>query len=63
MQDVVSETIRLLQDRKGSLPTVAEETGLGYWWLRKLADNQIAEPGYNKIQTLYAYLTDSTQAA
>jgi hypothetical protein len=34
---------------------VAEETDVGYEWLRKLALNQIPNPGADKIENLYRY--------
>lgn len=34
---------------------VAEETGVQYDWLCKLAQNAIAEPGVDKVEKLFHY--------
>ena len=36
---------------------ISEDTGLGVPWLLKFKASQIAEPGVNKVERLYTYLT------
>jgi adenylosuccinate lyase len=52
----VSQIIAFLESQKGRLPTIAEETGLGLEWLRKLVGGHIQDPGISKIETLRAYI-------
>lgn len=44
-----------LQLRRGDWPTLCRATGLSYWWLIKLAQGRIREPGLTKIERLQAY--------
>lgn len=52
-------TMALLRDRPEnvSLRKISNDTGLGYEWLRKLLYEGIPDPGVNKIETLYHYLS------
>ena len=54
--DTVRQIIDYLESQKGRLPTIAQETGLGLEWLRKLAGGHIQDPGISKIETLRAYM-------
>ena len=60
--DTVREIIEFLESRKGHLPAIAQETGLGLEWLRKLAGGHIHDPGISKIETLRAYMTAARPA-
>lgn len=53
---LLSETLRLLKERQFTLPEIAQATGLSFYWLRKLASNEIADPGVNRIQKLWEHL-------
>lgn len=44
-----------LQSSKGSLPKVAEETGINYRTLLKVASGETKDPGVSLVQTLYDY--------
>lgn len=51
------DTIREdLNGLRGTWPKVCEETGLDYSWLTKFAQGKIPKPGFDKIETLRAYL-------
>ena len=54
--ETVREIIDYLETQKGRLPTIAQATGLGLEWLRKLAGGHIQDPGISKIETLRAYM-------
>lgn len=45
-----------LQARRGEWPAIAEATGLSYWWVMKVAQGQIKEPGISKAERLVAEL-------
>lgn len=49
-------TIKLLQDCPRPLLTIAEDTGIGYHWLRKFKAGRFQNPGVNSVQALYEYL-------
>jgi len=54
--DTVRRIIDYLETQKGHLPTIAQDTGLGLEWLRKLVGGHIQDPGISKIETLHAYM-------
>lgn len=45
-----------LQDRRGEWPAIAAAAGLSYWWVMKVGQGKIAEPGLGKIEKLAAEL-------
>lgn len=47
----------LKQRRDKDLLIVWRETGVPYFWLRKLASGRIPNPGVNRVQFLYEYFT------
>lgn len=58
----IEETMKLLEERKGSWPRVAKESGVGYEWLIKFSRGEIPKPGFEPVTKLYTYLK-SKQAA
>jgi hypothetical protein len=56
---LLEETQRLLQETDKPLLEIYRETGLNFYWLRKMASRSIPEPGVNKVQKLYEYLTQT----
>lgn len=56
------KTLYLLQNRNVQLTLrkIAEETGLDEAWLSAFNRQKISDPGVNKVQTLYEYLTKTT---
>ena len=50
-------TRQLLQCSEEGVWEISTKTGLGYFWLRQLKAGNIVDPGVNKIQKLYEYLT------
>lgn len=52
----VSNMRQRLRDRRGEWPDIAEKAGLSYWWLIKLAQGKIAEPGLHKVERLQTEL-------
>lgn len=49
-------TMDLLLRSKLSVMDIHRESGLPYFWLRKLYYGGIADPSVNKIQALYEFL-------
>jgi hypothetical protein len=51
-------TLQMLRDRpKGlNMRQIADDTGLGYDWLRSLNSGRIPNPGVQKIEKLHDYL-------
>jgi hypothetical protein len=58
-------TLKMLRDRPSTLSMreIAEETGLGYDWLRSLNSGRIPSPGILKIERLYEYLSSRQSEA
>jgi hypothetical protein len=54
MLAVVAE---LKKRRDKDLLQIWKETGVPYFWLRKLASGRINNPGVNRTQFLYEYFT------
>lgn len=61
--DTVTEIRAALARRKGEWPTLCQRTGLSYWWLTKLAQGRIAEPGLGKIERLQKYFLANPEPA
>lgn len=45
-----------LQSRKGEWPDIARSAGLSYWWVMKVGQGVIDEPGLRKVEKLTAEL-------
>lgn len=54
---LLQQTIFLLDADRGDWSNTAKETGLGYEWIKKVANNKVPDPGVNKIETLHGYLS------
>lgn len=56
---LLSRTRQLLLERAKtqSMLDIHKETGLPFYWLRKVASGQIKDPGVNRIQQLYEHLS------
>ena len=52
------KTLELLEKDRGSWPKTAKKLGLDYAWLQKFAQRKIDDPGVNKVERLYLYLSD-----
>lgn len=63
----VSELQQRLQARTGEWPSIAKAAGLSYWWVMKIGQGKIPEPGITKVTRLIAELDardgDSPQEA
>lgn len=59
---LLERTKLLLLKDKGSWPTTAAETGLDREWMSKLAQGKIDDPGVNKIERLFNYLSQKYPA-
>ena len=60
---VIEETRELLLSKKGKWPEIAENSGVGYEWLRKFMQDAIEDPGFRKVTKLYEYLKKDQLAA
>lgn len=54
--DTVTSLRARLHSLRGEWPAICQATGLSYWWLTKLAQGRIAEPGIGKIERLQRHL-------
>lgn len=54
---ILVETLALLKKTDTALPQIAQETGLGYEWLKKLRAGAIPDPSINRVHKLHLYLT------
>ena len=52
-----------LEQHKGQLPRVAEESGVPYRTLQKIASGETKDPGVTVVQTLHDHFRDKEQAA
>ena len=48
----------LLENDKRSLIDIHKQTGLPFYWLRKIKTGEIKNPSVNRIVYLYQHLTD-----
>lgn len=51
------KTVQLLRETKKTQKQIAEETGLGYWWITTLSQGKVQDATVNKVQKLYEYLS------
>lgn len=61
-QPLLDRTLDLLRNCDVSLPELANMSGLGYEWLKKLKAGDIPDPGVNKIQKLHDFLVQRCAA-
>jgi hypothetical protein len=54
---MLEKTVGLLKSCGLPLNEVANTTGLGYEWLKKLKQGDIQDPGVNRIEKLHNFLT------
>lgn len=54
---LMTETLRLLKERSQTLPNITAATKIPFYWLRKFIGGEIKDPGVNRIQALYEYLS------
>lgn len=52
----LEETLELLRKRTGSFERISKETGLGLFWLNRVANGHIPDPSVNRVQMLHDYL-------
>lgn len=53
---LVRQTLKLVQQDKRDLLTLAIDTGVPFHWLRKFVTGKIPSPGANRIQHLFEKL-------
>lgn len=53
-------TRQLLRADRRTVFDIANDSGLPFYWLRKVHAGEINDPGVNRIQRLYEFLTSST---
>lgn len=54
---LMTKTLELLKQR--DLLEVYDETGIPFYWLRKFRYGEYQNPGVNRVQRLYEYLSAS----
>lgn len=55
---LVENTLKLLRNCDVPLPQLANMSGLGYEWLKKLKAGKIPDPGARRIQALHDFLIE-----
>lgn len=55
-------TRELLRKDPRGLLDIHKESDIPFYWLRKMQQGEIADPGVNRVQKLYEYLTDTKLA-
>lgn len=61
LRDRTFDALRtVIDNRTDTLKNIAAQTGLEWGWLRIFACDSPPDPGVNKIETLYHYLTGRT---
>lgn len=53
---LLTEVLKMLNQRRGTWPAIARATDMDYSWIQKLVGGKIQDPGINKIQHLAEYL-------
>lgn len=53
------KTLELLHNRPRTMTYeyIAEQTGLTFWWIQYFAKQKDKDPGVNKVETLYVFLS------
>lgn len=54
---LMTETLRLLKERKETLINISDKTEIPFYWLRKFLGGEINDPSVNRVQRLYEYLS------
>lgn len=60
--NLYEETIHLLEQAELTVEEIGRGVGMSGRWVRKVREGQIKDPGVNKIQRLYEFLSTSTAA-
>lgn len=60
---LLDETLRLLETTPVPVAQIARDIGCSERWLHKLKKGQFVDPGVNRIEGLYHYLTRQQKAA
>ena len=56
-QSLYAVTRRLLKGDKRTLRMIGQATGVPYYWLKKFAAGEIANPAVNRVQYLYEFIS------
>lgn len=59
MGSLLERTVELLREdmKDRTLLELHKETGLPFYWLRKMAGRETKDPSVNRVQALYEYLS------
>jgi predicted transcriptional regulator len=60
--DLLQYVLDQLESRKGQWPAIAEETGVPYDTITKIAQGQIEDPKVSKVQRLANYFREKAAA-
>lgn len=56
------KTIDLFNADTRPVEQIARESKLPFYWLRKLRSGNVSDPGVNRVQKLYEFLSEETLA-
>lgn len=54
---LMEKTLALIKKDERSVLELYRDTGLPFYWLKKLAAGKFANPSVNRVQYLYEYLS------
>lgn len=54
---LLEETKRLLDARRGSWANISRETGIDYHFITRVSNGRIADPGIIRLEKLHTYMT------
>lgn len=57
MGQLYQTTAALLQETRKPYDVIAQDTGLSERWIYDVAGEKMKDPGVNKVEALYIYLT------
>lgn len=54
---LMEKTLQLLKETNTPIETITQDTKLTFYWLTRFRRNEFKDPGVNKVELLYEYLT------
>ena len=55
-QEILDWVIGRLHDPETDLTKLAKQTGVGYWWLRRMRYRHVGDPGFTKVSRVFMAL-------
>ena len=55
-EELLADTKRLLDARRGLWRTISRETGVDYHFITRVSNGRIADPGIIRLEKLHSYM-------